>query len=130
MVIARAAYDALVQHARDAMPIECCGLLIGTADRIDAAVRARNLEESPSRFLIDPLDHFTAIRMARMQGRAVVGVYHSHPARDAQPSASDLTEATYREYVYVIVSPAADPPELRGFRLRDGRFDEVALQVG
>jgi proteasome lid subunit RPN8/RPN11 len=127
--IAKSAYDAIVQHARDAAPNECCGLLIGTPHRVDAAIRARNLEDSPTRFLIDPLDHFTAIRTARMRGQAVVGVYHSHPARDARPSPSDLQDASYPEYLFLIVSLAKDPTEVRAYRLRNDAFVDVPLTI-
>jgi [CysO sulfur-carrier protein]-S-L-cysteine hydrolase len=129
VLIARSAYDAIVAHARESFPNECCGLLVGSAEQVGLAVRARNLEESPTRFQVDPLDHFTAIRIARMQGQSVVGVYHSHMARDAQPSPSDLREASYREYVYVIVSLAGDPPEVRAYRLRDDTLVDVEMSV-
>ncbi len=125
MQITQAAFDAIVAHARDALPNECCGLLIGSGDRVDAAMRARNLEESPTRFLIDPLDHFTAIRLARMNGRAVVGVYHSHPRGPEAPSPRDHAEASYREYAYVIVVP--EQPTVLAFRLDGGEFAEVPL---
>ncbi len=57
--------DAVVAHAREAVPDECCGILIGTHDEVVAAVRAANLSESSSRFLIDPQDHIRARREAR-----------------------------------------------------------------
>jgi proteasome lid subunit RPN8/RPN11 len=130
VIIAHAAYESIVQHAREAAPNECCGLLVGSPDRVEIAIRARNLEDSPTRFLIDPLDHFAAIRMARMRGHAVVGVYHSHPARDARPSLSDAREASYREYVYVIVSLRAEPVGVRAFRLQDDNLVDVPLTIG
>jgi proteasome lid subunit RPN8/RPN11 len=125
--IHKGAVDAMVAHAREAAPRECCGLLIGSGARIDEALPARNIDPSPTRFLIDPDDHFAAIRTARADGRALVGVYHSHPSTPAIPSTSDLAEASYTEYAYVIVSLASDPPEVRLFRLAGGAFIEEAL---
>jgi [CysO sulfur-carrier protein]-S-L-cysteine hydrolase len=119
--------DTIVAHAREALPDECCGLLIGTPPRIDAAYRARNLEGSRTRFLIDPRDHFAAVRAARELKRFVVGVYHSHPASAAAPSEADLAEATYEDYVYLIVSLQAEPPSARLFRIQDGVFIEEDL---
>ena len=74
MEISRAAFDAIVAHAREAAPRECCGLLIGLGAQIESAHRARNVDPSSTRFLIDPHDHFAAIRAARAGGREVVGV--------------------------------------------------------
>lgn len=125
MQISSSAREAILAHAGEALPNECCGLLIGTSARIETALRARNLEESPTRFLIDPLDHFTAIRMARMNGRAVVGVYHSHPNGPPHPSTSDMAEATYKDYVYLIVLPSAS--SVGAYRLDAGNFSEVPL---
>jgi proteasome lid subunit RPN8/RPN11 len=128
--ISQQAFDEMVAHARDAQPDECCGLLIGSASRIEHVHRARNLHANPStRFLIDPKDHFAAIHAARTIGRAVMGVYHSHPSTPARPSATDLADASYAEYVYAIVSVRTEPAELRLFRLEAGRFVEETLTI-
>ncbi len=117
----------MIAHAREAAPRECCGLLIGLGAQIESAHRSRNVDPSPTRFLIDPHDHFAAIRAARAGGREVVGVYHSHPSTPARPSASDLADASYAEYAYVIISLASDPPEVRLFRLVSGAFVEEPI---
>ena len=114
-------------HAQAALPDECCGLLIGTTVRIDAARASRNLERSPTRFLIDPRDHFAALREARASGRRVVGVYHSHPSTSSTPSQSDVAEASYAEYLYVIVSLRAARADVRMYRLEGPAFREESL---
>jgi desampylase len=105
-----------IAHARDAAPAECCGVLIGTGERIVEAVRARNIADRPTRFEIDPKDHLDARRLARSRGLDVVGFYHSHPHSAASPSETDLAEAYYPDLVHLIVSLATDPPETRLFR--------------
>ena len=129
MWIARRALADMRAHARAERPNECCGLLIGDARRIVRAVRARNRRKSPTRYLIDPRDHFRAIHAAREEGLAVVGAYHSHPSGPAIPSTRDLAEAHDRSYLHVIVS-LAGRGETRGFRLADSSFEPVELQVG
>ena len=129
MTITKAALDAIVAHARDVLPGECCGLLIGTPARIDSAYPARNLETGTTRFLIDPRDHFAAVHAARESKRFVIGVYHSHPKSSAAPSAADLAEASYDDYVYLIVSLASEPPETRLYRLDEGVFIEEPFVV-
>lgn len=129
LAIAASAHHAIVTHAREAAPHECCGLLIGTRSRVESVWRARNLEDAPSRFLVDPADHFEAIRRARACGQAVVGFYHSHPVSEATPSERDLAEASYAGYIYLIASLRRDPPEARAYRFEEGRFREVDLVV-
>ena len=103
MTIVRAALDEIFAHAREAAPNECCGVLIGGAEAILAAVRARNLERSPTRYLLDPEDHFAARRIARAGNLQVVGFYHSHPQSAPFPSESDIAESAYAETIHVIV---------------------------
>jgi proteasome lid subunit RPN8/RPN11 len=119
---------ALIAHARDAAPDECCGVLLGRGDEIVEAVRARNAAKpSTTRFLIDPKDHIDARRDARTRGLDVVGFYHSHPRSGAAPSDTDLAEATYPGGLYVIVGLGADPPEVRVFGFDNGNFHERPL---
>ena len=117
----------IVAQARHAAPDECCGLLVGTDARIELAHAARNLRRSPTRYLVDPADHFAAIRSARQMGLRVVGAYHSHPASVALPSPRDEQEATDPDFLYLIVSLVT--VETRAFRLLDGRMEGVELRV-
>lgn len=121
--------DELIAHAREEAPNECCGLLIGTGEVIEQAVRARNVHGSPTRYLIDPRDQFAAIRSARANGREVLGAYHSHPTSRAVPSPTDLAEAAYPDYLYVIVAlaPRGTGTEIRAYGLATGSFVEVSL---
>jgi desampylase len=127
VILPRAVRDALVAHARETAPAECCGLLIGTATNISDAVRAANLADSPSRFLIDPKDHIRARRDARARGLDVVGFYHSHPHSDARPSPTDLAEASYENHLYVIVALLGEAADVRVYRFTGRSFElEVA----
>ena len=63
--IAAAAREAILAHARDTKPGECCGLLVGKPGSIERAVRARNLAGQPTRYLMDPADHIRVRRAAR-----------------------------------------------------------------
>jgi proteasome lid subunit RPN8/RPN11 len=78
---------------------------------------------------VDPEDHFAAIRSARAAGLAVVGGYHSHPRSVPVPSATDLAEATDPEFLYLIVSLAAAGPEIAAYRIRNGAFGVVRLEI-
>lgn len=125
---------AMEQHARREQPRECCGLLLGTASTIVEAVPARNLAEQPTRYLIDPREHFAAIRLARSRGLDVIGAYHSHVSSPPRPSPADLAEA-FSAFLFVIVSLARPKPEpvepaepaLRAWELENGNFVPVSL---
>ena len=118
---------AIIEHAREEAPRECCGLLIGHEHQITAAIRARNVaEDTVRRYIVDPFDHFAALRFARARGEQVVGAYHSHPRSPAVPSATDAAEG-FTQFLFVIVGLAADPPEFTGWVWAEGNFAPVSL---
>ena len=119
--------------ARRGYPHEVCGLLIGraggTATQVDVVFEGRNRAAGAERrYLLDPDDFLAAESLARGTGRDVVGVWHSHPDHPAVPSSTDLEHA-WPGYSYVIVAVTSDGlPEVRSWRLHDGRFVEERLQ--
>ena len=125
MTLPPAVRDAVVAHARDAAPAECCGLLVGSPSVIMSAVPARNLADSPSRFLIDPQDHIRARRIARAAGLDVVGFYHSHPRSAPEPSPADVAEASYPNHLYLIVGLAGEAADVRLYRFTGESFERV-----
>ena len=117
---------ALVAHAERDAPNECCGLLIGKGTSVSEAHPARNAVASATRFTINPADHFVAIHKARAAGVDVVGAYHSHPASEAVPSASDLRDASEGAPLMLIVS-LVPTPVVRAFILEPGGSKEIRI---
>jgi proteasome lid subunit RPN8/RPN11 len=130
VILPRAVRDAIVAHAREAAPNECCGLLVGSTHAIASAVRAGNLSEHPARFLVDPKDHIQARRDARASGLDVIGFYHSHPHSAAEPSATDLAEAAYPNHRYLIVGLVGDAVDVRLYRFTGERFELEVVAAG
>jgi [CysO sulfur-carrier protein]-S-L-cysteine hydrolase len=114
----------IADHARTEAPRECCGLLVGHGDVIDEYIRTDNIKASEVEYEIDPAQHFAAIKRTRQMGRTILGGYHSHPRSPAAPSPTDLARA-YTEFLYVIVSLREAVPDIRAYRLIDGRFASV-----
>jgi proteasome lid subunit RPN8/RPN11 len=129
LTLSRAALDGVLRHAREAAPRECCGMLVGRADRILFSVAAVNLAESPTRYLIDPADHIRARREARQRELDVVGFYHSHPTGPAYPSAVDIAEASYAESVWLIAGLGGAAPDVRLFRIGNAAVTEVPYAI-
>ncbi len=103
----------MLAHARATAPNECCGLLIGVDGTIHRSVAATNLAPGPTSYLIDPADHFAAIRTARAEGFEVLGAYHSHPGGEAIPSRRDIAEAADASFIYLIMSVGMGRAERR-----------------
>jgi proteasome lid subunit RPN8/RPN11 len=95
------------RHGEAAYPAECCGALVGRVEgevkevlRLEPAVNRRT--DDPHRYLIAPADLLRLEREVRLEGREIVGYYHSHPDHPAAPSAYDAEHA-WPWYSYLIV---------------------------
>lgn len=95
--IEETAWQAMLSHARNAYPKECCGILLGVelegGERlVTSAYASRNAYEGDQsdRFLIDPRDQVKANLKSRAEGIDILGFFHSHPDCDAYFSATDL----------------------------------------
>jgi len=120
VVLPSAVRQAIKAHAAEAYPAECCGLLVGRGRRVQFALRMRNVADTPRRrFRLDDRAHLTLRKTLRTftPPLDIVGVYHSHPDGPPEPSRTDLAEAYYAEWVYVI----AGGGRLRAFSITDGR---------
>jgi proteasome lid subunit RPN8/RPN11 len=127
---------AIVEHARESFPEECCGFLIGSVTeprRVTEARRARNAakENRSRRYRIDPLELLHADEDARAKGLDLIGIYHSHPNHPAVPSDYDESHAS-GWYTYAIQSLAnREPRELTAWRFDDSarRFEPEELRI-
>lgn len=122
---------AIRRHGEETFPHECCGALIGTGDRVTAAVALPNTtEEGPRRrFLVRPSDYRMAEQRASELGGELLGFYHSHPDHPARPSQFDLDHA-WPTFAYVIVSVMAGAArDMTVWFLKEDRssFDEGTL---
>ncbi|MDR5683812.1 MAG: M67 family metallopeptidase [Armatimonadota bacterium] len=118
----------MVAHARQEAPNECCGLLFGREGRVERVFRGTNVDRSPLTYRMDPRELLEIPRM-EAQGLNLVGIYHSHPASPAVPSRTDVARAYYPDVAYVIVSLAAAEPDVRAYRIADGRVEDVELVI-
>jgi proteasome lid subunit RPN8/RPN11 len=113
------------------LPREACGFLLGAraahGAEVHDVVECANRAPSSARFRIDPVDHLAAEEAAAARGLAIVGVWHAHPGRPAQPSRADRATAV-PGWSYAIQSVDQDrPAELRSWRLEGTRFVEERL---
>ncbi len=130
MRIARTLLEEIASHAREEVPNECCGMVAGVDGKATRVYRARNAEASPLRYAVDPTDQFRIITKIEEGGEDVAAIYHSHTKSAAEPSQTDINLAqNWPDPVYLICSLAETEPVVRGFRIRDGRVEEVELVV-
>jgi proteasome lid subunit RPN8/RPN11 len=123
--------EEMITHARREPSVECCGLLAGVRGTITQIFPAANAAPNPATsYEIAPKEIFALMRVMRSEELEMLGIYHSHPNGQNQPSPRDIEQAYYSEAAYLIISPrdGAEKP-VRAFSLRDGHVAELEIQV-
>jgi [CysO sulfur-carrier protein]-S-L-cysteine hydrolase len=126
MVMSRADWDSLVEHARAEAPNECCGYTQLRDGRVEQVFRAENLRRSPYGYELDPRSLLAANQLD--DDGFEVAIYHSHPRSEAEPSQTDINLAHYPHWRYLIVSLDGEP-RVRAWRIADGSVEEEDVTV-
>ena len=120
----------IIAHAQEGSPLEVCGILAAKDGRIAQVYRAHNIAQSPVTYTMDPKDQVSIFKDMEERGWELWAIYHSHPATEARPSATDIRMAYYPEAYYVIVSLARPEKALiRAFRILGGHALEEKLLI-
>jgi [CysO sulfur-carrier protein]-S-L-cysteine hydrolase len=129
MKISRALLDEIVAHARSEAPNECCGMVASDDGRAVEVYPAVNAAASPLRYEIDPADQYRIEMAIDGGGHDLGAIYHSHTRSEPYPSQTDVNLAFHPQALYVIVGLASGEPDVRAYRIVDGRIDDGALEV-
>jgi [CysO sulfur-carrier protein]-S-L-cysteine hydrolase len=130
MRISRALLEEIVQHAREDLPNECCGIVASEDGAAVRVFRATNAEASPVRYSLDPREQYEITMEIEDAGWDLGAIYHSHTRSEAYPSQTDVNLAFYPDALYVIVSLRdRSNPEVRAYRIANERIEEVGLSV-
>lgn len=122
---------ALLEEARQEPMKECCGLLAGRHGVTTRAFPAANAaDDATGAYEIAPEELFRLIHEIRAAGLELLGIYHSHPTGENQPSARDIERAYYPTAGYFIVSPRSEVLQpVRAFSIREGKVTELGIRA-
>lgn len=133
ITLKREHWDAMVAHAREAAPAECCGLIGGSLESHASSIyRLRNITPHPeSAYEAAPEELFAAQRVMRERGEQLLAIYHSHPrASMPAPSGTDVRLAFYPAATYMIVGLAGVQPVVKAFRISEREQTWQAVEYG
>ena len=119
LYVARSIRDEIMIHLLEAAPNEGVGMLaVGDPFRDEDDLHAveavcfypgTNVDRSPSRYTMEPVEVVRALREIREEGWRLGAIVHSHLKGPATPSATDVREAHYPDALMLIVSFAVQP---------------------
>lgn len=122
MILPRQTAKAILAHAEEANPCECCGLIGGTADgRAQSIYKLRNVAKNATvSYEAAPDDLFVAQRNMRQHNEELLAIYHSHPqSAEPQPSDTDVRLAFYPSVIYLIIGLGGTEPTMRAFSISE-----------
>jgi proteasome lid subunit RPN8/RPN11 len=118
--------DLIVQiggYARNCLPLEACGLVVGTEYHSKAFLPVSNELQSPSAFRMDPQEQLNAFLWMEKQHLDLLAIFHSHPQGPQTPSATDIAEFFYPGVASLIWTPAS----LRAFDITCEGYFEIQV---
>ena len=118
----------MLQYVDNHLPLEACGLLAGTDNRVEKVMGVRNQEQRPVRFVMDPREQLKAFDWIESSGLDLLGIFHSHPAGPEIVSVTDIAEVAY-EVIHIIWSRTEGRWQARGFWIEAGEASEVTLRI-
>ena len=121
--------EEIIAHARAEAPLECCGILAGTDDKVLKLYRTTNSEKSPLRYNIEPNELLRIYRDLDEKDWQLLVIYHSHPHSEAYPSLTDVKLAQCLDVLHLIVSLHETVPVVRAFWLSDGQVKEETVSI-
>ena len=126
--------DAMIAHAREVAPAECCGLIGGSSAHYAQTIYPlRNVTAKPELgYEAAPEDLFSAQREMRERGEELLAIYHSHPrAADPSPSETDVRLAYYPSATYLIVGLGGTQAAVNAFSIseREQHWEQVEYEI-
>lgn len=120
----------MVEQAKAEAPIESCGILAGSGDRVEKLYQMRNSDQSSDHFMMEPEQQFAVVKDIRSASLEMLAIYHSHPATPARPSTEDIRLALTPDVIYVIVSlQDAQTPVVKGFLIDEHNVTSVNVEI-
>lgn len=124
--------NQLLHLAQLSPETEVCGLIGAQANGLPVSCYPiDNSAATPqTRFLLDAGQQIDAMRRMREKGETLFAVYHSHPHSPAQPSSTDIEQASYPQALHLIISlDTKGVLELRGFKIAGDQVEELPLNL-
>lgn len=146
LILKKEFLEQIISQSKREAPNEACGILAGREGKVDPSTSLRvngehsrtvekvyemtNRDKSPSTYFMDAKEQLKVMKEMRNLGLEMVGIYHSHVASAAYPSAHDVELAFYPDVAYLIISlKDRDNPDIRSFKIVEGKVTEEEIKI-
>lgn len=127
--INRSVLNEIINHCREDLPYEACGLLSGQHGRNEMMWKIRSTEKSPTSFAMDMNQVSAALSGMKKLSQTMTGMYHSHPSAAPLPSRDDIRNFHDPAAAYFIISFANRKTSVKCFKIIDHKAFQVKFEV-
>ena len=126
LFMSREDYDKILEHCKEGLPNESCGLIGGVKEadgkHIKKVYLLTNIDASNEHFSMDPKEQLKAVKDMRANGLELLGNFHSHPESPSRPSEEDKRLAYDSNVNYLILSLMdIEHPVLNAFNIDENK---------
>jgi proteasome lid subunit RPN8/RPN11 len=130
LILNKIQLDEIIRQCIKELPNEACGILAGKSGEVQKVYAMTNADKSPETYFMDAKEQLKVMKQIRQESLEMVGIYHSHVASQAYPSARDVELAFYPEVSYVILSLRdKGRPECKAFRILGNKISDEDLVI-
>ena len=109
--IGKSHLDEIIEHAKEESPNECCGILVGTSNKVSQVYKITNDAKSQYRYVMNPQQQLDVTLDCDRNNLDMIAFYHSHTHTPAYPSPTDARIALQSGWLgdmisYILVSLA------------------------
>lgn len=132
MILTREQLEMIIAQAKRDAPNETWGMIGGKEGRAQKIFAMKNVSPTPvTRYVADPPELLKTVREIEDEHSwDILAIYHTHPATEPYPSATDIAEAHYPDSVYIIISlKSPEQAKMRGYRIVEGKVTEITIEI-
>lgn len=123
--------DELVGVARDAIPEEVCGVLVGIDGCVKSVIVVPNAaQDRTTAFRLDDRMYAEALFAARRANLHLLAYFHSHPRGAPVPSTTDIAQAADFETPHLLIGLGHQYAELALWQITGSRVIRLSLHIG
>ncbi len=127
VLISKRHLKRIIRYAARSAPLEVCGVLAGSHERISHIFSVPNMLQSASRFSMEPGKQLGVLRKLDRLGIDMVGFYHSHPNGPDRPSVTDCRLNLFPNIISLIVYFESDAWRVNAFLMQKHSYSPLLL---
>lgn len=129
VIISEYLLKEMIDHARNHLPYESCGLLAGNDGKVNSFWVLENELKSDRRFFVSKTVVEKTLKQIAGRKENVIAIYHSHPTTAAIPSSYDIINHPDSDIKMLIVSFKSEPPEAKCYHILHPTYSECPFLI-